>query len=121
MLADNLGSGDLATYGGGEIRGMPTPRLDQLANQGVRFTQSPPSSTTAAPMKLPSMKSNVSGFDGKQLHQPRNVNMGIDDDNGAVRTRWFVLEALDDTTECPIEEAAFEVGVGGATEQEKPA
>jgi len=35
--------------------------------------------------------------------------MGMDDDNLAVRARRFVLEALDDTTECPIEEAVFEV------------
>ena len=39
MLSDNLGYGDLGSYGGGETRGMPTPRLDQLANEGVRLTQ----------------------------------------------------------------------------------
>jgi arylsulfatase A-like enzyme len=39
MLCDNLGYGDLGCYGGGETRGMPTPRLDQLASEGVRFTQ----------------------------------------------------------------------------------
>ncbi len=39
MMADNLGYGDLGSYGGGEIRGMPTPRIDQLASEGLRFTQ----------------------------------------------------------------------------------
>ncbi len=39
MLADNLGYGDVGAYGGGAIRGMPTPNLDQLAAQGLRFTQ----------------------------------------------------------------------------------
>lgn len=38
MLADNLGYGDLGAYGGGIVRGAPTPRLDQLAEQGTRFT-----------------------------------------------------------------------------------
>lgn len=38
MLADNLGYGDLGSYGGGEIRGAPTPRLDELAIGGMRFT-----------------------------------------------------------------------------------
>ncbi len=38
MLADNLGYGDLGSYGGGIIRGAPTPRLDTLAEQGMRFT-----------------------------------------------------------------------------------
>jgi arylsulfatase A-like enzyme len=39
MLADNLGYGDLGSYGGGETRGGPTSRLDQLASRGARFTQ----------------------------------------------------------------------------------
>jgi arylsulfatase A-like enzyme len=39
ILADNVGYGDLGSYGGGELRGAPTPRLDQLASEGMRFTQ----------------------------------------------------------------------------------
>lgn len=39
MLADNLGYGDVGAYGAGEVRGMPTPNLDRLAAQGLRFTQ----------------------------------------------------------------------------------
>ena len=40
MLADNLGYGDVGFLGtGGELRGMPTPRIDQLASEGLRFTQ----------------------------------------------------------------------------------
>jgi arylsulfatase len=38
MLSDNLGYGELGAYGGGAIRGAPTPRLDRLAEQGMRFT-----------------------------------------------------------------------------------
>ena len=38
MLSDNLGYGDLGSYGGGIIRGAPTPRLDELAAQGTRYT-----------------------------------------------------------------------------------
>ncbi len=38
MLSDNLGYGDLGSYGGGAIRGAPTPRLDALAAEGLRFT-----------------------------------------------------------------------------------
>jgi arylsulfatase A-like enzyme len=33
ILADNVGYGDLGSYGGG---GAPTPRLDQLAAEGLR-------------------------------------------------------------------------------------
>jgi len=38
MLSDNLGYGDLGSYGGGIIRGAPTPNIDQLAAEGIRFT-----------------------------------------------------------------------------------
>jgi len=38
MLSDNLGYGDLGIYGGGAIRGAPTPNIDKLATQGMRFT-----------------------------------------------------------------------------------
>ncbi|OWT65694.1 arylsulfatase [Candidimonas nitroreducens] len=37
ILADNLGWGELGCYGGGAIRGAPTPRIDALAAQGTRF------------------------------------------------------------------------------------
>jgi len=39
VLADNVGYGDLGPYGGGEVRGAPTPRIDQLAREGLRLTQ----------------------------------------------------------------------------------
>lgn len=39
ILADNIGYGDLGAYGGGELRGAPTPRIDQLAREGLRLTQ----------------------------------------------------------------------------------
>lgn len=39
ILADNVGYGDLGSYGGGELRGAPTPSLDQLAREGLRLTQ----------------------------------------------------------------------------------
>lgn len=37
ILADNLGWGELGCYGGGALRGAPTPRIDHLASEGVRF------------------------------------------------------------------------------------
>jgi arylsulfatase A-like enzyme len=39
ILADNVGYGDLGPYGGGDLRGAPTPRIDQLAREGMRLTQ----------------------------------------------------------------------------------
>lgn len=37
ILADNLGWGELGCYGGGAIRGAPTPRIDALAKQGIQL------------------------------------------------------------------------------------
>jgi arylsulfatase len=39
ILADNVGYGDMGPYGGGELRGFPTPRVDELAREGLRLTQ----------------------------------------------------------------------------------
>src|SRR2546430_12399023 len=39
ILVDNIGYGDIGVYGGGELRGAPTPRIDQLASEGLRLTQ----------------------------------------------------------------------------------
>jgi arylsulfatase len=35
MLADKLGYGDVGVYGAGEIRDMPTPNIDKLADEGL--------------------------------------------------------------------------------------
>jgi Sulfatase len=39
ILADNVGYGDLGSYGGGQLRRAATPRLDQLTREGLRLTQ----------------------------------------------------------------------------------
>ncbi len=38
MMVDNYGYGELGVYGGGVLRGAETPRLDQLAREGLRLT-----------------------------------------------------------------------------------
>lgn len=35
IVADNLGWGELGCYGGGALRGAPTPRIDALAREGL--------------------------------------------------------------------------------------
>ena len=37
VLMDNLGWGELGVYGGGILRGAPTPRLDRFAAEGLRL------------------------------------------------------------------------------------
>jgi len=38
LFVDNLGYGELGCYGGGVVRGVPTPNIDALAAQGMRLT-----------------------------------------------------------------------------------
>jgi len=37
ILTDNVGYGELGVYGGGILRGAPTPRIDKLASKGTRL------------------------------------------------------------------------------------
>jgi arylsulfatase len=37
FLWDNLAWGEVGCYGGGILRGAPTPRIDQLAAEGLRL------------------------------------------------------------------------------------
>lgn len=48
ILADDLGYGDLGSYGQEQIH---TPNLDQMAEEGVRFTQHYAGSTVCAPSR----------------------------------------------------------------------
>lgn len=61
ILADDLGWADLGCYGGDLHR---TPRLDQLAAEGVRFTQA----YAAAPVCTPTRASIMTGKTPARLH-----------------------------------------------------
>ena len=37
MMMDNLGWGEIGAYGGGVLRGAETPRLDALAEEGMKL------------------------------------------------------------------------------------
>jgi arylsulfatase A-like enzyme len=37
IVSDDHGYGDIGVYGGGEGRGMPTPNLDKMADEGMTF------------------------------------------------------------------------------------
>jgi len=37
ILADDIGYTELGCYGGGKVRGAPTPNLDKLSDQGIKF------------------------------------------------------------------------------------
>ena len=39
VLMDNFGYGEVGAYGGGALRGAPTPRIDSLARDGLKTYQ----------------------------------------------------------------------------------
>ena len=55
ILADDMGRGDLGCYGGQQT---PTPRIDQLANEGTRFTRY----YSASPICSPSRAGLLTGM-----------------------------------------------------------
>jgi len=38
VLMDNFGYGEIGVYGGGVLRGAPTPRIDSIAEEGLQLT-----------------------------------------------------------------------------------
>lgn len=58
ILADDLGRGDLGCYGGKVI---PTPHLDRMAAEGLRFTQAYSGSTICAPSRCALMTGQHTG------------------------------------------------------------
>ncbi|MEX0600721.1 MAG: sulfatase-like hydrolase/transferase, partial [Rhodothermales bacterium] len=58
IVADDLGYGDLGAYGQQEIM---TPRLDRMAEEGLRFTQFYAGSTVCAPSRSVLMEGRHTG------------------------------------------------------------
>ena len=50
ILADDIGYTELGSYGGGKVRGVTTPNLDQMAAEGMRLLSI---STPSLPVPLP--------------------------------------------------------------------
>lgn len=84
VLVDDVGYSELGVYGGGKLRGAPTPNLDKMANQGMKFLQyySEPACTPTR-MSLNTGRYHVrSGVN--QVLFPGMVNQGIHADEVAL-------------------------------------
>lgn len=76
ILADDLGWGDIAPYG---QKVVPTPNLDRLTREGMRFTQHYAGSTVCSPSRASLMLGRDTG------HQPIRGNKEVKSDNDADR------------------------------------
>ena len=82
ILADNLGWGELGCYGGGSLRGAPTPRSDRLAQEGLRLTNFNVESD-CVPTRAALMTGRHAIRTGAFQSLPKGVPQGL--------TRWEVL------------------------------
>ena len=85
ILMDNFGWGEIGVYGGGELRGAPTPNIDSIAHDGLRLTN-----YNVEAECVPSRASLMTGRYGIRTRQrpdgpPRGVWYGI--------TQWEVTLA----------------------------
>ena len=94
ILADDLGYGELGSYGQTKIK---TPHLDKMADQGMRFTQFYSSSPVCAPTRrtysVPPVTANCIRL--VRLPQPvKSADVNIDqrvtgEEWAAATQRWF--------------------------------
>ena len=91
FLMDNFGWGEVGAYGGGEMRGAPTPNIDSIARDGLRLTN-----YNVEAECVPSRASMMTGRYGIRTRQrpggpPRGVWYGI--------TKWekTLAEVLSDS------------------------
>src|SRR5919109_266188 len=97
ILSDDLGYGDLGSYGQRFIR---TPNLDRMAREGVRFTQF----YAAAPVCAPSRASLLTGL--HQRHAYIRGNMGRGGERIPLRPRDVTVAEV-------LKGAGYRTGVVG--------
>ena len=74
LLADDLGYGDLTSYGQKRIA---TPNLDRLAAEGMRFTQAYSGSTVCAPSRCCLFTGKHTGHAFIRGNMPTAVDLGL--------------------------------------------
>jgi len=80
ILADDLGYGDLSCYGAKDIK---TPQIDQLANDGIKFTRAYANSTVCSPSRAAILTGNypdLVGVPGVIRDIPNNTWGNLKDD-----------------------------------------
>ena len=76
MMADNMGYMDPGCYGGGEVLGAPTPRMDQMARDGLRLT-SFYSETQCTPTRAAMLTGRLPIRTGMNTATPPGVMAGL--------------------------------------------
>ena len=74
ILADDLGLGDLGCYGG---KAVPTPNIDRLAAEGLRFTNAYSASAVCAPTRCGLMTGKHMGHASRRANGSRNGHIPL--------------------------------------------
>lgn len=76
MMADNMGYMDPGCYGVGDVLGAPTPRMDQMAKEGLRLT-SFYSETQCTPTRAAMLTGRLPIRTGMNMATPPGIGAGI--------------------------------------------
>ena len=99
VLMDNFGYGEIGVYGGGVLRGAPTPRIDSLANEGFQLTN-----FNVEAECTPSRSSLMTGRYGIRTRQrPEGPPRGI----------WYGLTKWEITLAEMLSDAGYATGMFG--------
>ena len=105
IMADDLGYGDLGSYGQKVIR---TPRLDRMAGEGMRFTQCYAGSTVCAPSRSVLMTGQHAGHTTVRGNTGKGGVKGLGGAGGSVP-----LHPEDVTVAEVLQEAGYVTGMAG--------
>jgi arylsulfatase len=75
IMADNMGYMDPGCYGGGDVVGAPTPRMDQMAKEGLKLT-SFYSETQCTPTRAAMLTGRLPIRSGMNMATPPGIEAG---------------------------------------------
>jgi len=99
VLMDNFGYGEVGVYGGGVLRGAPTPRIDSIAHEGFRLTN-----FNVEAECTPSRTSLMTGRYGIRTRQRKE---------GPPRDIWWGITSWEITLAEMLSDAGYATGMFG--------
>jgi arylsulfatase A-like enzyme len=120
MMADNMGYMDPGCYGGGAVLGAPTPRMDQMAKEGLKLT-SFYSETQCSPTRAAMMTGRLPIRVGYNTATPPGIMAGLSPNettlaevlsNAGYKTAMFGKWHLGDVNESEPQNVGFDEWFG---------
>ena len=103
VVMDNFGYGEVGCYGGGELRGAPTPNIDGLADEGFRLTN-----FNVEAECTPSRSSLMTGRYGVRTRKIKGADEGED-----LRGIWYGITKWEITIPEMLTDLGYATGMFG--------